>query len=344
MSSAAADAGNPDQRNLVPESEDRVNITVQRWAAFTCIVALLPISIGALVTTLKAGMAFADWPTSDGHNMLLYPWLRDLRHTDKFVEHGHRLAGILIGVVSIALVVVTWLREKRRWVRMGAVAILIAVIAQGLLGGARVRMDAQTLAMVHSVTGGLFFSGCFLFAVSVRRHTTAAATEDSDHGGIGTGAFFAGLLLPLVVFGQYILGGFFRHLGRMLHEHVAGAVLVVVMVVAVVGLFRRTRLHDLQLRSRWLGAALLVQVGLGLGSWVTKMGFPPLGWVASVNSPAQNITCSLHTVGGMFLLATSCALAAELIQLARQGRIESLRAVFGGGGSLSAERPTGGLA
>ena len=85
------------------------------------------------MTTLKAGMAFADWPTSDGQNMLLYPWLNDLRNTDKFVEHGHRLAGMLIGFVSIGLVIVTFLKEQRRWVRGFSVAILISVIGQGLL-------------------------------------------------------------------------------------------------------------------------------------------------------------------------------------------------------------------
>ncbi len=60
---------------------------------------LLPISVGAVVTTVDAGMAFADWPTSDGHGMLAYPWLKSTG--DKFLEHGHRLAGMLIGVMSL---------------------------------------------------------------------------------------------------------------------------------------------------------------------------------------------------------------------------------------------------
>ena len=72
---------------------------VHRLAATTACVALLPIVIGALVTSLGAGMAFLDWPTSGGRNMLLYPWLSDIAagRTDKVAEHGHRLAGIVIG-------------------------------------------------------------------------------------------------------------------------------------------------------------------------------------------------------------------------------------------------------
>jgi len=291
----------------------------------TCIVALLPISIGALVTTLKAGMAFADWPTSDGENMLLYPWLQDLRNTDKFVEHGHRLAGVLIGLVSIGLVVVTFAKEKTRWVRIGSVLILLAVIAQGLLGGMRVRMNEQVLAMTHSITGGLFFTLCFLFAILVRRPTDTSTNTDAR---LSPATFAAGVMLPLAVLCQYILGGYFRHLGRMLHEHVAGAIFVSVLAIIVLVVLYRSDLPSLRKRGRWLSAALLLQICLGLGAWVTKLGFPAFGWVATLNSPAQTITCSLHTVGGMFLLATSSAVAMELLTQARAGRIQGVRDVF----------------
>ena len=303
------------------QQSDQINITVQRFAVLTCIVALLPISVGALVTTLKAGMAFADWPTSDGHNMLLYPWLQDLRHTDKFVEHGHRLAGVLIGLVSIGLVAVTFAKEQRTWVRLGSVIILLAVIAQGLLGGMRVRMNEQVLAMTHSITGGLFFTLCFLFAVLVRRSGAESEGRDSR---LSPATFAIGVLLPVAVLGQYVLGGMFRHLGRMLHEHVAGAVIVSILAIIVLTFLLRSSLPTLRRRGRWLGLAVFVQVCLGMGSWVTKLGLPAFGWVATINSPAQNITCSLHTVGGMFLLATASAVAMELLIRAKAGQIEGI--------------------
>ena len=139
---------------LCPSHPEQVNRTVHRFAVLTCLVALLPITVGALVTTLKAGMAFADWPTSDGQNMLLYPWLQDLRHTDKFVEHGHRLAGILIGS-DVNCPGHSHVSERVEVVGSCdmAVAVLLAVIGQGMLGGMRVLMDEQVLAMTHSITG-----------------------------------------------------------------------------------------------------------------------------------------------------------------------------------------------
>src|SRR5258708_8649256 len=74
---------------------------LHRLAVLTVSLALLPILMGALVTTKDAGMAFPDWPNSDGHNMLLYPWLKSAG--ERFLEHGHRLGGVFIGLVSIGL-------------------------------------------------------------------------------------------------------------------------------------------------------------------------------------------------------------------------------------------------
>ena len=52
------------------------------------------------MTSTASGMAFPDWPTSAGHPMLAYPWLRSTGKA--FVEHGHRLAGMTIGILTLA--------------------------------------------------------------------------------------------------------------------------------------------------------------------------------------------------------------------------------------------------
>lgn len=311
----------------VQHSSRNIDPLVQKMAILTILVALLPIGIGSLVTTLKAGMAFADWPTSDGENMLLYNFFKDLRHTDRLAEHTHRLAGVLIGLFTIALLAVTFWKEKTVWVRGWAVAILIAVIVQGLLGGLRVIQNAQVMAMVHSITGGLFFTMCFIFAFCVRRpgqmELQSGSVSDSR---ISRGVYRFALVLPLVVVGQYLLGGMFRHLGTMLHEHVGGAILVFILAtVVLIGLFRSDSVR-LRSRAKWLAAALMIQICLGLGAWATKLGVPHVGYVASVNSLAQSVICSLHTIGGMFLLATSATAAVELWLLADGGYLAKIPA------------------
>ena len=119
-------------------------------------VALLPIVFGTIVTTTGAGMAFADWPTSDGHSMFFYPWLKSAG--DKFLEHGHRLAGIAIGICSILLARVLWVKERRRWVKLAGCLVLLGVILQGILGGMRVLYVDERFGLVHGSLAALVFS------------------------------------------------------------------------------------------------------------------------------------------------------------------------------------------
>jgi len=295
----------------VSTSTEQVDPIVHRFAVVTCVVALLPIGIGTLVTTLRAGMAFADWPTSDGHNMFLYPWLNDLRHTDRFTEHGHRLAGIVIGITSIGLVAVTMIRERRSWVRNYTVAVLIAVIGQGLLGGARVLMNASQLAMVHSITGALFFVICVVFAMLTGKKWSATRADKARLPAMANATV---LILPMLVLIQYWLGGMFRHAGRMMFEHLAGAAVVAVVGLLCSVMLIRGRSVSLRKSGLFILAALLIQLALGAGAWITKLNVPAFGWVAATGSPASVVFRSMHTVGGMLLLTTSVLASVHVIR------------------------------
>src|SRR5207244_11806500 len=96
-------------------------------------------------------MAVPDWPGTYGYNLLRYPWQSWLAAPwDLFIEHGHRLLGAAAGIVSIALVAAVWLTDRRRWLVCASLGALLLVIAQGLLGGARVLLDARLVAMIHA--------------------------------------------------------------------------------------------------------------------------------------------------------------------------------------------------
>ena len=298
------------------------------FAIATCVVALLPIGIGTLVTTLRAGMAFADWPTSDGYNMLLYPWLNDLRHSDRFVEHGHRLAGVVIGITTIALVAVTVIRERRSWVRNYTIAVLFAVIVQGLLGGVRVLMDASQLAMVHSISGAVFFVMCVMFAVITGKNWPATC---ADRHRLPSAANVAILALPLLVLVQYWLGGMFRHAGRMMFEHLAGAAVVSVVALVCSVVLVRQGSASLRKSGLFILGALLVQLMLGTGAWITKLNVPAFGWVAVTGSPASVVFRSMHTVGGMMLLTTSVLASVHVLRRMSWGAASSALDVPGAG-------------
>jgi cytochrome c oxidase assembly protein subunit 15 len=128
------------------------------------------VALGALTTTIGAGMAFPDWPLSNG-SVNPPGWLTEL---DKFAEHSHRLSGVVMGLVTIGLAVWLHLREERRWLRQLGWWALGIVIFQGLIGGKRVLLDSigvpgfdmtlgQMLRLPHGMLAQVYV--CMLFAI-----------------------------------------------------------------------------------------------------------------------------------------------------------------------------------
>src|SRR5438477_1754678 len=117
-------------------------------AVLTACATFPLIFMGGLVTSHQAGMSVPDWPNSYGYNMFLFPprlWIGGILY-----EHTHRLMGTIVGMLSIALTIVAWRIESRRWVRWLATSVLGAVILQGVLGGLRVVLVKLDLAIVHA--------------------------------------------------------------------------------------------------------------------------------------------------------------------------------------------------
>lgn len=275
-----------------------------RFAAATVGVTLVTLVAGALVTSKNAGMAFRDWPTSDGHFMVTYPWLADFaRDWDKFLEHGHRLAGMVIGLWSIALAAVLAWFEPRRWVKFAGAGVLLAVIVQGLLGGFRVWLDERGLAMVHGAFAACVFALMACVSTALSRNWIEAPTRyrDADVAHLKPLALLTiGLLAA-----QYLLGGLIRHRGSGLYEHLVFGIVTFVFVIVNTVFSHRARVPWVR-RSAWLLlAATLVQVALGGGAWVTKFGFATYGYVAVADSIQQVTLRTAHTVVGMLVFMTA---------------------------------------
>ena len=246
------------------------------FAISTVLVLMTTLSAGALVTSKNAGMAFRDWPTSDGQAMLSYPWWQDFAvNWDKFLEHGHRLAGVLIGCWVIALVVLAQLQEERGWVKGLTLGLLAAVVIQGILGGFRVQLDERGLALVHG-----FFAACVtaLLAtiVTVLSKGWFLAGDRYPEAELGFTRPFAIATLALLTV-QYLLGGAIRHHHTGLHEHLGLGILSLVVAIVNAVLAHRTRVGWVQLSGWGLLLAVFCQVGLGAGAWIARWGYTP-GW------------------------------------------------------------------
>ena len=160
---------------------------------------------GALVTSNGAGMAVPDWPQTFGQNLFLYPpsqWTGGV-----YYEHVHRLVASAVGLLTMVLGVWTWWVERRRWVRLVAYAMFVAVVLQGLLGGLTVLYGQPAwISSAHGVLGQTFFALTCLMAYAQSREL-AVGTSLSPH----RRAFLRGAWLLGLLYLQLIVGAVMRH-------------------------------------------------------------------------------------------------------------------------------------
>src|SRR5882757_4073426 len=166
---------------MAPSDQSVRSLWPHRWAVVLACATFPLVWVGGLVTTTDAGMAVPDWPNTYGYNLFLYPWQTWLAGPwDLFVEHGHRMLAATVGLITIGMLVVFMRSERRNWVRgMGFVALGL-VIFQGALGGIRVLLDERTLAMLHGMTGPLFFGLTVAIAVFTSQTWLSGALAESN--------------------------------------------------------------------------------------------------------------------------------------------------------------------
>lgn len=282
---------------------------VHRWAVATVCVALLPICAGALVTTLGAGMAFTDWPGSDGHNMMAYPFWQATR--DKFIEHSHRLAAVLVGISTIVTAGVVWRRESRAWVRWLAIGLLLGVVGQGVLGGQRVLLESRGLAFVHGSFAALLFGLMGAVAVVTSDGWRLADRLAISHSLKGLLCWAGGTVLAVYL--QYSLGGLVRHQGSHLYLHLGWAFAVAMFVLGLALGCLAANLPWVKAPAALLAFLILGQLMLGAATWVTKYGMGDQ--VVKEGSPVQVTIRTLHTLTGMAIVLATVVVTLRLLRL-----------------------------
>src|SRR5690625_7841149 len=83
---------------------------------------------GAVVTSINAGLAVPDWPTTFKSYDPFYPWPERWRITPVLSEHGHRLLRLLVGMLMIVMAVWMCWKDPRRWLEALGVAVVITGI------------------------------------------------------------------------------------------------------------------------------------------------------------------------------------------------------------------------
>lgn len=283
-----------------------------RWLHRTAValaIGVFPlIVVGSGVTSQNAGMAFPDWPTSNGHLVNPPNWWNG---TATRWEHGHRLIGWCVGMLAIAATTMAWGRGGA--VRGMALGTLGAICVQGLLGGLRVTQVSTALAAVHGVWGQLCFCMAALLAAITSR--TWHTRSDREKPATSRLVFRLSLAAVAAVFLQLALGAVLRHFGgtHALISHVVWALVVSVLVawfaILVMGL---RGIPSVMTKAAFaLLGLLIIQVVLGAFAYsMTAVdAFASISW--------SWIAPSAHVAVGALVFACTAVLAVAVRGFAR---------------------------
>ena len=330
----------------LPASESR---WPRRFALLMVGLTFPLIWVGGLVTTTKSGMAVPDYPTTFGYNMFLYPlswWWSG--PWDVFVEHGHRLLGIAVGLVSIMLTIAVYKSPAWSRLRKAVVIALVAVTLQGLLGGLRVQLNARLLAMLHGCTGPAFFAFAIVLAMWTSERwrdplheMTAKAIRDVEPQ-LSRIKRLA-ILTSILVYCQLVLGATVRHMPVMakpqtMKTFVFFHILVAFVLAGHIALLwlrtHRQRALPMWIRrpARWLAVLVSIQLVIGITTWVTKWNWPmgigdlsrsTADFTVVQGGMSQSNVVTAHVAIGSLLVGISVLLSARLWRLSSEMLRES---------------------
>jgi len=296
----------------IADSDSRGPLTL---ALAMVVVTTVTILWGAMTTSTGSGLAFADWPLSDGEVMPE----RSLTTVPGFLEHFHRLFGALAGALSLSLAL--WLQFGRRGssaARRTAWAGLILIIAQGVIGGVGVW---ENLPALTSVTHGTLAQVTLaIFAWSAYQLSQShARTVPIESAPPGTGRKLAVIGATILVV-QTVLGGIARHTNsaHALWTHVANAFVVFIIVVIASGFAvgRLGKIPGLRPLARWLSTLLILQIVLGFVALLIRnsAGKTPEN-VANLGTAA---VISVHVLFGAALTVLATILCAQVFRGTRR--------------------------
>lgn len=288
-----------------------------RFSLLTVGVTVLLISWGGLVTSIDAGLAVPDWPASfgsydpfqTGFEDPTDPSARWWHRLPILAEHGHRLIGALVGLLTVVLALWTWRADRRRWMRWLGFAALGLVIVQGVLGGLRVIWVSLDLAVVHACTAQIYFS--LLVAMTLFTSRGWAQADSVPPGDASSRRLgWLGLATVAMLYVQIILGALLRHPGAGVSPlfagiHITGAFTVFGLVLATfLVVYKHFDGYRLLRRGTWAMLGLvLAQIALGFTAYIVLLYEAP----QALRSVWQIVLNTSHLVVGAFLMASTVA-------------------------------------
>jgi cytochrome c oxidase assembly protein subunit 15 len=285
---------------------------LHRFVVLMIGVVLVLIGWGGFVTSINAGLAVPDWPTSFDSWDPLNPWPEWWTFTPVLAEHGHRLIGMVVGILTVIAAIWIWIIDPRPGMKgMGAVLLLLVVL-QGVLGGLRVILTSLDLAVVHALTAQLFFAMLVATAVFTSRMWIGERMDTRLRPG-SRGRFVPVVaVLVIATFLQLVLGALLRHPGQGINTplavaHIGGAVTILILIgfLAHLILAHAPDVRPLRVSIRVLSALLVIQLVLGITAYFVLLD--ETGMLEPGN--VQVVVNTAHVVFGALLWAAVVTMA-----------------------------------
>ena len=266
----------------------------------------ISVSENVIISTETQG---SRWTLADKANERTYTLIKSGERLDVYVhgvlyEHSHRLIGSIVGFLTIALMVAIWAKDERKWMKWLGVIALVAVIAQGVMGGLRVTNLSRVLAIIHACFAQAFFgltAGLVLFT-SRPWLQTSVEVETTDFTRLRN----LSLITLGLIYIQFIFGAILRHTGNRLDAHLLFAGLVTIHIFLLLRRILRDHPENPSLVrfALLLSGLLAVQLILGIGAYLVEF----TAFAAGVPSVAGVIITTAHVAIGALMLVISVAL------------------------------------
>jgi cytochrome c oxidase assembly protein subunit 15 len=289
------------------------NPGVHKYSVFVVCWTVLLFVAGALVTSKDAALSVPDWPKSFG---TWFPSLRMLAG-GAFFEHSHRAIAAVLGFLVLILAIWLWKREPRPWMRwFGAIAVG-GVLAQAILGGQVVRQLLHYwLPVAHASFAQIVFAAVLSIAVFTSKWWVSEQPQLEDSA--TPSIHFLVILSAAVIYLQVILGAGFRHKEITIWPHMAGALVVLGVVIwTAVALRKRFAASRELSKARILLHAIFgTQFLLGFGAYWSRISTAD----SPQPMPIMVLLTVIHTVVGAILFAFSILVILICYRLVPRGR------------------------
>ncbi|MGB2621472.1 MAG: COX15/CtaA family protein [Candidatus Acidiferrum sp.] len=269
---------------------------VHRLAVFTVLWTVLLLIAGALVTSNEAALSVLDWPKSHG------VWIPSPLTGGDIYEYSHRVVAGVLGVLTLLLTILIWVKEERRWLRWFALIAMGGIVAQAILGGEVViRLLHYWLPVMHACFAQIMFGALLSIAVFTSKWWVADHPPLEDRGSMSIHSLV--LLNAIVIFFQVFLGAGFRHNDIPIWPHAAGSLVVLGMIIWTGAVLRKRfeKSHELTVMRILLHSFFGVQFLLGIGAYWSRL--------VSAEAPrpphVEVALTVIHTVFGALLFAVA---------------------------------------